>query len=209
MKRVAIALGLLLLVSPALAGPKKTKQAAVIPPPAWTSSIQVADLITVAQRGVNPDPFNPKPTAEQAPPTPPAPTNNKPVVVNMPPAPKLGDGWLEWVWTLLGGIFASLFGINVLQNRQAGQVTHTSVDDVLRQVLSPGGSTLIQDPQLKAIVDTALIQIIQSGVPGKAIQTGLSAIPGVGPLAAQLEPVLRKIVLDVLAQQSKGGASAS
>jgi orotidine-5'-phosphate decarboxylase len=56
----------------------------------------------------------------------------------------------------------------------------------------------ISDPATRAGIDGVILQAVQSGIPGLAIQSGASLVPGIGPLAAQLEPLLRKVVTDVL-----------
>lgn len=51
------------------------------------------------------------------------------------------------------------------------------------------------------MLDAALLRAVQSGVPGTLIQSGASLIPGVGPAAAGLEPLLRQAVIDILQRQ--------
>jgi hypothetical protein len=46
-----------------------------------------------------------------------------------------------------------------------------------------------------------MLQVIQSGIPGQAIQTGFSLVPGASPFVNLLEPVIRKQVIDFLQQQ--------
>jgi hypothetical protein len=83
---------------------------------------------------------------------------------------------------------------------------HGKVGQIIAALTHPSGTSLIGDPALRATVDAALARVIQSGVPGTAIQTGLSLIPGAGPIASSLEPMLRNVVVRVL--QERAGTNA-
>lgn len=104
-------------------------------------------------------------------------------------------GWtqsdiLQWIWTALGTLVTGLVGKQVLWPSQAKSDTAPpkTVTDLLAKF----------DPATRKQMDSYLLQVIQSGLPGLAVQAGASAVPGVGPVIAALEPTLRKIVTEAL-----------
>lgn len=128
-----------------------------------------------------------------------------PVVVQVPAA---GRDIHSWIQTTLIGILTILFGKVALFPAKNGAPTldHSKVGDIVKAALSGSGSSAITDPALRDAVDVALLRAVQSGIPGTALQTGLSLIPGAGPFATTLEPMVRKIVIDVLQQKTNVGS---
>jgi len=161
------------------AGVASAVSGAVMPgkEPPWMKS-QVSGP-SIAQ-ATNPDPFNVQKTAQApAAPTPvvvPAPQ----VTVQTPPASTTPD-ILQWIWTALAGLGVAIFGKNSLFP----------------------GSGASSDP--KVVADQALLKLLQSGVLQGPVQAGLGMIPTVGPIAAQLEPMVKQWVLQIL-NQRLGGA---
>ncbi len=125
----------------------------------------------------NPDPFNVNRTPQVAPTPVPQPT---PVIVqSQPPAEtKVSD----WGSLGLSGIIAALLGKLAFFNKSA---TAKPTDSVLHLPNI--------DPSLRSAIDSVVIQLVQSGAPGKAIRVGLSLIPGAGPFTSLLDPALRAI----------------
>ncbi len=54
------------------------------------------------------------------------------------------------------------------------------------------------DPNMRATIDSAVLQLVQSGAPGEAIKVALSLIPGAGPIVSMLEPAFRSISIKFL-----------
>jgi hypothetical protein len=108
---------------------------------------------------------------------------------------------------LLGLISGLLAWIGLKkQNVVVAGATPDESSKVSQIIAHISGASLIGDPALRATVDAALARAVQSGVPGTAIQTALGFIPGVGPIASQLEPMLRGVVVKVL--QERAGTNA-
>lgn len=170
------------------------------------------DWFAAHAQATNPDPFNVRRTQAQVTPTPtPAPTATPapmpaPVVVNMPapvePAAPRPTSLLEWIHAALAALGLGIGGKlawRLPSMPGAAKLDHSRIADVVAAVLNPKDATsILKDPELKASVDVALLKAIQSGIPGQALQTGLSFIPAAGPIAATLEPMVRKIVIEVL-----------
>jgi len=195
MKAIFIAIMALVLLTPTMAGAKKQHHVP-LPKPRTT----VEDILARAQ-ATNPDPFNVN--RNQATPVPtPQPT---PVVVTVPapPAPPANDlrAWLHSaLLTFLTGI-AGWLGIKLPSTLKGNKgADQSNIKDVVESLVH---GSVIKDPDLKAKVDLALYQAIQSGVPGQALQAGLGLIPGAAPFVTTLEPMLRKVVLDVLQERAK------
>ena len=137
--------------------------------------------------------------------------NVAPPAVNVSPQVSLAppgtmDEIKSWLTTTFWGIIAMAFGKVAFAGVKTATVTPTSggspsVDMLLRL------REKITDPDLRAGVDNTLLQVIQTGIPGMAIQSGLSLIPGVGPVASRFEPMIRNVVVDVLRQRA--GAPAA
>lgn len=168
--------------------------------------------IMMAQGQTNPDPFNTKHLdvpgqTQMAQAGTPA---NQPIVLNTTPQ-NAGSSILNWINSGIMALFAAIFGKLAFKLPQM-PTTSTPMDagkvnDVVTAVLHPQGSSILNDPALRANVDAALLKIVQSGLPGTAIQSGLSLIPGAGPIVSGLEPILRNIVIQEL--QKKAGATAT
>lgn len=131
----------------------------------------------------NPDPFNtkgvPQTTQVQAQP-------GQPVIVQAQPAAQ--SDLRDWLQTGLMGVIAAIFA-------KLGFAKPAPVP-VPAATGAPPTMTDLSDA-----FERALLKVVQSGVPGTAIQGGLGLIPGVGPIAAQLEPMIRKITIDALNQK--------
>lgn len=195
---------LLMIALMALVGSLSLADAAVrLPQPKPAESLAQA-----APKFEFPDRTTPAPTAPA--PTQAAPTQ-PPVVVNMPAAPvPEKNGLIDWIHTALLGLLTAIGGklaFKLPEMPGAAKLDHSKVQDIVASVLNPEkAASIIKDPNLKASVDLALFKAIQSGIPGQALQTGLSFVPGAGPIVTTVEPIVRKIVLDIL-QQEKSGAT--
>lgn len=149
-------------------------------------------------------------TQPQAPQTPSAPsvqTAQNPVVV---PAPAGETNIAGWIQTTFMGILTALFGKLALFPKKdksdgVAALDHGKVSEIVNSVLHPSGTSIIGDPNLRATVDAALLRAVQSGLPGTAIQTGLSLVPGVGPIASQVEPIVRNLVTKILQERAGPG----
>lgn len=169
MIKTLLALALLLAPSLALAKAKDIP----LPRP---SPVKMA----YAQAAVNPDPFKVNPQPQ---PQPQATQPVQPVVVTAAaPASMWGDA-IQGIWALLGTIITALLG--KIAFKPPAIPTATPVIDATH-------------PDFHAAIDQALLRLVQTGLPGQALQTGLGLVPGVGGLAGALEPMLRKVVTDVL-----------
>lgn len=137
------------------------------------SPIRMAALPSIAQTAVNPDPFkvNPQPQTTQ------------PTVV-VAPAPQ--SDIISYIWAALGAIITGLLGKIAFKPPALPSST---------PVVDPS------HPDIRDAIDRAVLKAIETGLPGQLVRTGLGAIPGVGGLAAQLEPVIRRVVTDVIEQR--------
>jgi len=205
-----IALGILLMLS-TLAGARGADVAIPLPRER-PAAIRVASLvplprerpaeIVVAQAPTNPDPFNIKradngPTSGVAAPT-------SPIVVAA--APPASNDILGYIWAAIASVFTAIFGKIAFKPPAlpgtAAPIDSGKVTDIVTAVLHPSGTSILSDPNLRATVDAALLKAVQSGLPGQALQSGLSLIPGAGPFATTLEPILRNIVIQALQKQA-------
>jgi hypothetical protein len=130
-------------------------------------------------------------------------------VVNLPSDP--GNPWLPtllWVWTALGSVFAAS-GVKQAFWPSA-QTTLTTVATDAQAVQGKLTDILkkIKDPATRDTIDSILLRAVQSGIPGTALQTGASLIPGVGPIASQVEPIVRQLVIDQLSKGTSAPAPA-
>lgn len=113
----------------------------------------------------------------------------------LPPASTL-DEIKSWLNTTFLGLLSAIGGWIGLRGIKTAAPTAPGA--------IPGVDVLLKlkdkmpDPATRAGIDSVILQVVQSGIPGLAIQSGASLVPGVGPFAAQLEPLLRKVVTDVL-----------
>ena len=146
----------------------------------------------------NPDPFLQRNPIQ-------AQSSQQPIVVQTPSQQNFGSSWIEWIWTALGGggILAMLKNAFMPTKQSTPDLSSNKVVDIFNAILHQN-SSVIDDPNIRQVVDKLLLQVVQSGIPGQAIQTGASLIPGVGPLASTLEPFIRQKVIEVL--QGKVGA---
>lgn len=89
--------------------------------------------------------------------------------------------------------------------------TPTDVGTIVSSVIArlSGGPSTISDPSIRAAVDNALSQVIQTGIPGTALTTALGMIPGAAPFVAVGEPALRKLVLQVLAEREAANSGTT
>ncbi len=151
-------------------------------------------------QATNPDPFNRERVGQGTTTTP------VPVVVTAPATPA-EPGLQSWIHTALLAIIAAIGGklaFKLPAMPGGSNVGASKINDIVAAALNPANAgSILKDHDLKASVDVAMLKAIQSGIPGQALQTGLSFIPGAGPIAANLEPMLRKIVEDVLEQRAK------
>jgi hypothetical protein len=201
MKAFFIAIMAVAVLIPTAAGANK-RHHVPIPKPRVT----VEDILSRAQ-ATNPDPFNVNRNQPQASPAPTV--QPTPVVVTMP-APTVARandlrGWLHSaLLTFLTGI-AGWLGIKLPSTFASGQkMDATKVDDIVGSLLH---GTVIKDPDTKAKVDLALLKALQSGLPSKAIQTGLDFIPGASPFVNILEPLAEQAAERVL--QKRAGLPTS
>lgn len=169
--------------------------------------------------GVNCDPFNTQGTTPAKPPV----VTAEPVapVVNITWPKVEPDGsinWLGWTFATIGGLLTLLFGKQAFKPApvpvapvpsEDASTNVSTIHDVVKDVFSRlhGGGSLINDPNLRVIVDQALLTAVQSGVPGEILKTGAGFIPGAGGIAGMVEPLVRKAVIDLL-QQRAGGQGA-
>ena len=130
--------------------------------------------------------------------------NGTPIVVTAPPPGSLSDilaGIQAAFAAIMAGILAKIgFGKPSAPAAPGGTVaaTPTDVGTIVASIFSPGGTSIIANPAVRQAVDAALLQVVQSGIPGAAITTGAGFIPGVAPVAAIVEPMLRKLVEQAL-----------
>jgi hypothetical protein len=104
-----------------------------------------------------------------------------PIMLNMPDT---SSGPLGWVFAIIAGL--------------------TGGGHVLGQFLGKSASPAapVDHDAIKQTIHDAIVQLVQSGALAPAVQTGLGLIPGAGGLASQFEPLIRKIVLEVLTHGS-------
>jgi hypothetical protein len=126
-----------------------------------------------------------------------------PVVVTMPPTQSTNDKVRNWVHTAFAGILTAIAGWTGI-NLPATITAATSPKIDPPAIVS----TVVKDPQFKSEVNAAVLQFIQSGLPGQAIQASLGFVPGAAPFAG-LEPVLRKVIVEVLQQQQNSQATTT
>lgn len=144
------------------------------------------------------------PAEAAAPAPPPAGTVAPPVVnaqVSLPPATGM-DELKSWLNTLFGGLIAALLAKIGFRPSAPVAAGAPAMPAGVATVL-----TKLNDPSTLAGLEAIGLKVVQTGIPGQLLQSGASLIPGVGPFAAQLEPMLRKIVIDALSAK-QGGASA-
>lgn len=176
---IRILLAIALLCAPSIAL-AKTKEVPLPRP----SPVRLAALHVV--QAVNPDPFKVQPQPTTTTPI----TTTQPVTVVTAPQ---SDGILSWVWAALGAIITGLLG-KIAFKPPALPSSTPAID--------------ASHPDIRALIDQVLLRAIQTGLPGQAIQTGASLIPGIGGLAGALEPMLRKIVTEALEKKIGGGETA-
>lgn len=104
----------------------------------------------------------------------------------------------SWINTALAGLIALFLGKigfkpAPTQVVQAGLVTEPTT--------ATGLLKTIQDPSLRAQADQAILTVIRSGIPGMALQSGASLVPGVGPMIGQAEPILRSLVDRIVSER--------
>lgn len=155
-------------------------------------------------QGVNPDPFNVKPGPA------PAPAPGPMVVPEIKPVfnfPAQGDSWMSILWAAIGAIATTLFGkvaiwgVPLQSGGTASTPTdHKTLEQIVTSVIHPDGDSGL-DPALRAKIDGIALRVIQSGIPGMAIQTGAGFIPGAGGIVAKFEPMLRHLVEERLNQR--------
>ena len=158
----------------------------------------IAEGKFIQAQATNPDPFNTQRRQQQVQATP---TQEvAPIVVHSAaPSSPLGSGLIEWIWTALGGggILAMLKNAFMPTKQANIDLSSNKIVDIFNAILHQN-SSVIDDPNIRQVVDKLLLQVVQSGVPGQAIQAGASLIPGVGPLAATIEPIVRQKVIELL-----------
>lgn len=156
------------------------------------------ELILAQAPQTNPDPFNVK-RADVAPTSP---QGMAPIIVTPPAA---HEGILSYIQTAIMALLTAIFGKLVFKlpslpatpgaaPASSGDASTSQISLALKAALHPSGTSIISDPVLRTKVDQALLQIIQSGLPGSAIQTGISLIPGAGAIGGIVEPLVRKAV---------------
>lgn len=130
-------------------------------------------------------------------------TTQPPVIVNMPPPQTTNKTVRDWVHTAFYGLLTAIAG-------WAGINLPSTITAATTPKIDPPAivSTITKDPQFKNDVAGIILQIVQSGVPGQAIQTGVGLIPGGAPFAG-LEPILRRVVIDALQQQQNSQATTN
>jgi lysozyme family protein len=120
-----------------------------------------------------------------------------PVIVTAPPP--TAQPARDWAHTGLAAIVVMILGwLGVtLPDKLAAPnpvMEQTTIDNVVQAAVNPQNAGLIlKDPKTKEKFDLAILKVIQSGVPGQALQVGAGAIPGVGGIVAQFEPLIRQI----------------
>lgn len=134
---------------------------------------------------VNPDPFKTQPQAQQQTTTA---VPGQPIVIQSTPA--VANDIRDWFQTGIMGIIAAIFA-------KLGFAKPAPAPGPVPSGANPPPTMT----DLSDAFERALLRVVQTGVPGTAIQTGLGMIPGVGPIASQLEPMIRKITIDALNQK--------
>lgn len=152
----------------------------------------------IIQEPVMPDTSTPSPMPVQPPVV---------VTTTQAPAPTTNQSIRNWVHTAFYGVLTAIAGVVGIQlpatlKPASPALDQVTINNVVAAAVNPqSAGLLLKDPNLKAAVDIALLQAIQSGVPGQLIQGGAGLIPGAAPFAATLEPILRKIIIDVMEQK--------
>lgn len=174
------------------------------------ASLRNTEVVAQAP-ATNPDPFNTKREPPAAVPSTVA--TAVPVVVPV----SSDNSILEWIKTAITGAFAAIAawftskfkgGLGKLDEGPTvvGKIDdHNKVQDIVNAVLHPAGTSIIGDPNLRNTVDLALLKAVQSGIPGQAINTGFSFLPGASPIVNVVEPIVRNLVTKFL--QERTGAS--
>lgn len=175
----------------------------------------------VLAQAQNPDPFNVN-RANAAPTQTSTSTQGVAPIIVTPPAAH--DGILSYIQTAIMALLTAIFGKLAFKlpslpaapgaaPASSGDASTSQISLALKAALHPSGTSIISDPALRTKVDQALLQIIQSGLPGSAIQTGISLIPGAGAIGGLVEPLVRKAVEAALearlGQQPTAGQSTA
>jgi hypothetical protein len=120
-----------------------------------------------------------------------APAEQREIVVPAPQvtvqAPPQSD-FFNYVFAGLGTVFTALFGFNVFK--------------------SSGGGLPKLTPEARAGIDAAAGRFIESGIPGQALQAGAGFVPGLGGIAALVEPMARRAALEFVAQREAANRAA-
>jgi hypothetical protein len=117
------------------------------------------------------------------------------VVVAAPTTLEDGRAWINTgllgLLTTIGGWIAA----RGVKTNAPGITVPNGVTDVLKA---------IKDPDARKALDQRLLDIVQTGISGKAIQFGAGLIPAPGAVAAvtTLQPYIHAIVEDILAKRA-------
>ena len=124
------------------------------------------------------------------------------------PAPSFMDEVKTWLMTIFTGLIAAAFGkfalFGVKTAGPSADGTVPAVVSVLERM-----KARVTNPDTRANIDSLILQAVQSGIPGMAVQTGLSMVPGVGPIASRLEPIIRQKVIEALQERTGAAPSAA
>lgn len=119
------------------------------------------------------------------------------VVVQAPPPPPQ-DKTLPWIWTVLAGIGAAIFGKNSFFPAKAPP------SDVTPQV-----TVDTSHPDVRTEIEQAILRLAKSGVLQPAVQAGLSMIPVAGGALSTLEPQIKGWIISAInARLGTPGADA-
>jgi len=169
------------------------------PSPLRSALAYVVPYTELAQVAVNPDPFkvNPPVVVPTPPPVVTPVVTPAPVVVTTQPTTFQGE-ILQWIWAALGALITGLLGkIAFKPPALPGAVSAPTAPAI--------AAAVVDQPGFRDNIERALLKAVESGIPGRIVQTGLGTIPVVGGLAGNLEPLIRKIVLDTLRKRVGGG----
>ena len=120
-------------------------------------------------------------------------------------APATSDQIKSWLNTAFLGLLTGIGGWIAARGIKTAAPSTGGQPAIVADVLAK-----LADPAVKQSLEAHGLQIalgaVQSGIPGLAIQSGVSLIPGAGPAIAAFEPTIRslgiKALQDLIAKQA-------
>ena len=151
------------------------------------------------------------PTINVAPPTvnvaPPTVNVSSPAVNVSPqlvaPTPSTMDEIKSWLNTIFGGLIAALLAKIGFKPAAPPVVVAGNAGSEPASILLALRDKAT-DPDTRARIDQTLIAVLGTGIPSKLAQTGLSMVPGVGPVLSGVEPILHNAFMGFLKDRLEG-----